>query len=420
VCGHLLAACGGSAGKPPASGPRLGSGPGAPTLAQVTAVLARHSGAVLGRASAAFLADVDQAAAAADFRQRQHAEFSNLAAVPLQSWRYAVSAPVTDQAASTASAKRLGAPTLIVQVSLSYALKFVDPQPTSHELWWTFVQRHGHVYLAGDADMAGSGGPSWAGPWDFGPLVATQGTASVVLGHPHDAPELPRLAAAVDAAVLVVSAVWGTDWTGQVAVLVPSSDQEFAALTGQGSVLADISAASVFDRPDPVTGARLGQRLVLNPRALAALSPAGLRIVVRHEVTHIASAAGTGDSSPRWLIEGFAEYVGNLGSTAPVRVAASELRAEIARGTLPVALPPDSDFAPGASRLPQAYEQAWLACRLIAGRVRQASLVQFYRRVGGSADGAATAVAAALGRVLHEPVAAFTAQWRAYLGQQLG
>lgn len=383
-------------------------------------MLARHSAAVLGRSAAAFLADIDTAAAAADFRRRQQAEIASLAGVPLQSWRYAVSSPVTDQAATAASAKRLGASALIVHVSLSYALKFVDPQPTSRELWWTFVRRHGHVYIAADDDMAELGGVSWTGPWDYGPVVAARGSASLVLGHPQDSAGLPRLAAAVDAAVPVVTGVWGPRWARQVAVLVPASSKELTALVGQGTALTDVSAEAVFDARDPATGAAYGQRLVLNPRALAELTPAGLRIVVQHEITHIASAASTGQSTPRWLVEGFADYVGNLGSAQPVRVAASELRAEVARGTLPVALPADADFTPGEARLPQVYEQAWLACRLIATRAGQDGLVRFYRLVGASADVAPTAIAAAVRSVLHESVATFTAQWRAYLKEQLG
>lgn len=383
-------------------------------------MLARHADAVLGRSATAFLADVDTSAAAAEFRQRQQAEIASLDQVPLQSWRYAISSPVTDSAATSAAAQRLGAAVLIVHVSLTYGLKFVDPKPTSHDLWWTFARRHGHTYVAGDDDMAQLGGASWTGPWDFGPLVSARGTSSLVLGHPQDAAELPGLAASVDAAVPVVTRVWGTRWARQVAVLVPASDEELRALVGQGTGLSDVSAETVFDTQDPVHGMQYGQRLVLNPRALAQLTPAGLRIVIQHEITHIASGASTGPSSPRWLVEGFAEYVGNLGSSQPVALAASELRSEVARGRLPAALPTDADFAPGGDRVAQVYEQSWLACRLIAARAGQAGLVSFYRLVGASPDGPETAVAAALHRVLHESAPTFTTQWRHYVKGELG
>ncbi len=316
----MLAACGGSARRA-----ERGRG-GAPTLSQVTAVLARHAAAVRQHSSADFLADVDTADAAAGFRQRQRAQLADLAAVPLRRWNYAVSAPVTDRSALAASTKRLGAPARIVHLTVSYALSGVDPQPSSHDLWWTFVRRHGHVVIAADDDMAQLGGVSWTGPWDFGPIVAVRGSAGLVLGHPSDATRLPRVAAAVDAAVPAVTAVWGTGWARQVAVFVPASGPELTALAGTGTTLTDISALAVFDAADA------DARLILNSGALAALTPIGLGIVLRHEITHIASAADTGASLPRWLVEGFADYVANLTSGQPVRDAARELRADLAPG----------------------------------------------------------------------------------------
>jgi hypothetical protein len=369
----------------------------------------------------AFLADVDTSSRAAAFRSRQRAQIASLAAVPLQSWRYDIDSPVTDQAAIGASAKRLGAPVLIVHVSLSYALKFVDPRPTSRDLWWTFVRRPGRVVIAADDDLARTGGASWTGPWDYGRLLAVRGRASLVLGHPSDSGSLPGIAAAVDAAVPAVTDVWGPNWTRRVAVLVPGSQREVSALLGaSAAALTDISGVAVSDAGEPNGAPPSGQRLVLNPAALHRLSPTGLGIVVRHEVTHIASAASTGPSSPRWLVEGFADYVGNRGSGQSVRAAAPELRADVARGQLPAALPADAAFAAGGAGLPQVYEQSWLACRLVAAEAGPAGLVRLYRLVGASTDSPRAAVAAALQATLRESPAAFTAQWRSYLRGQLG
>ncbi len=384
-------------------------------------MLNRHADAVVRHSTRTFLADVDPSTAAAGFRSRQRAQIAGLATVPLRSWRYDIDSPVTDRAALGASAKRLGAPVLIVHVSLSYALTFVDGRPSAHDLWWTFVRRHGRVLIAADDDMAQTGGASWTGPWDYGRLVAVRGVASLVLGHPAESASLPRIAAAVDAAVPAVTEVWGRGWSRRVAVLVPDSERELAALVGAAGVaLSDISAVAVSDAQGPDGGTPSGQRLVLNPAALDRLSSTGLGIVIRHEVTHIATAASTGPSSPRWLVEGFADYVANAGSGQSVHAAAPELRAEVARGDLPGALPVDAAFAPGGARLPQVYEQSWLACRLVAARVGPAGLVRFYRLVATSPDSPPVAVAAALRATLGESPAAFTAQWRSYLRGQLG
>ena len=142
-------------------------------------------------------------------------------------------------------------------------------------------------------------------------------------------------------------------------------------------------------------GTVLGARIVLNPANLARLDAAGRRLVIGHELTHIASRAVTSDQMPTWLVEGLADYVGNLGSGLPVPATAAELAAEVRAGRVPAALPADAAFA-GGSRLPQAYEQSWLACRLIADRAGQAGLVRFYRAVARAA-GTDPATALAVG-----------------------
>jgi hypothetical protein len=240
-----------------------------------------------------------------------------------------------------------------------------------------------------------------------------------VLGH-SDTAALQTIAATVESAVPAVSAVWGTAWSRVVGVVVPSSPDELAAQVGRSSpITTDVAAVAVSDGQNALGEAPTGQRLIVNAAAFARLSAVGRQIVVRHEITHIADARATTEASPRWLVEGFAEYVGNLGSGQSTRTAAVELGRDVRAGTVPKVLPSDAAFeTTGAAA--QAYEGAWLACRLIAARAGQPALLQFYRLVGASPDAADRAVATALRRVLHETPAAFTAQWRAYLRNQLG
>ncbi|MGH8959776.1 MAG: hypothetical protein ACRDWT_00975 [Jatrophihabitantaceae bacterium] len=392
---------------------------GAPTLGEVRALLARHGQALLDHSSKDFLADVDTAPASKAFRAEQADELDNISDVPLTSWTYAVDAPVTDESAEQAADKRYGAQALIVQVTLSYRLTGIDQVPAPKTLWWTFVRRGGHVYLAGDDDLAQAGGVSWRGPWDFGPVVVARGSSSLVLGHIANATALTRLADAVDRAIPAVSAVWGTRWAQRVAVLAPADAVEFTALVGSSNTSPDVSAVAITDGIDPLTHQPYGQRLVMDPAALGKLSTLGEAIVIRHEITHLAAAASTSDTTPRWLVEGFADFVAQEGDGQSVRLAAAELRAEVARGTVPATLPADSAFAVGAERLPQTYEQSWLACRLIAARIGTAGLVRFYRQVGTAVLPASFAVAQALRDQLRVTTATFTAQWRAYLRAEL-
>jgi hypothetical protein len=393
---------------------------GAPTLAEVKALLARHGAALLAHSTKRFLADVDTSTTAKAFRARQAAEIDNISDVPLQSWRYSATGADTDHIELAAAARRYGAPALIVQVQLSYRLRGIDTQPDRHDLWWTFVRRDGQVYLAGDDDLAKAGSASWRGPWDFGPVVVARGTSSLVLGHVANALQLTALARAVDAAIPAVDAVWGSDWNQHVAVLVPSGQKEFSALTGTGLGYRDLAAVAITSGIDAVTRRPYGRRLVMDPAALGSLSKLGRQIVVRHELTHLATAAATSQTTPRWLVEGFAEFVAERGSGQPVAKAAAELRAEVAKGTVPSALPADSAFNAGSTDLAAVYEQAWLACRLIAQRAGATGLVRFYQEVGRAVLPTDYAVKLALHDVLHETLHAFTGQWRAYLTAQLG
>lgn len=381
-------------------------------------MLAHHARALLAGDAGAFLADVDRGSAAAGFRTRQQQQLDNISGVPLRSWTYSTDAPVRDSKAQQAATTRYGAPAEIVHLTLTYRFVDSDAPPDRHDLWWTFVRIAGRVQIAGDDDLAGSGGVSWRGPWDFGPVVAARAGAGLALGHVSNATALPGLADDAANAVSAVDAVWGTGWARQVVVLAPATDDEFAALTG-GSADVDDSAVAVTGGIDPVKHQPYGQRVVIDPAALGQLSVTGERVVLRHEATHLATAADTAPGTPRWLVEGFAEFVAQRGSGQPVAVAASELRAEVRRGTVPSVLPPDSSFAAGAPARAAAYQQAWLACRLIADRAGTAGLVRLYRDVGTSPAAPAQAVTAAFRSVLHESVAAFTAQWRAYLRELL-
>jgi hypothetical protein len=218
------------------------------------------------------------------------------------------------------------------------------------------------------------------------------------------------LAAEIDAAISAVTAVWGPGWAQRVVVFVPDTAAELSAVLG-GPVGTDVAAQTLGDPSNP----RTGLRVVLDPSGQAQLSPLGLRIVLRHELTHVAAWTVTSEAMPSWLVEGFADYVGNLDSGQPVPVAASELGALVRAGRVPSALPTGTDFAAAGPALPRVYEQAWLACRLIAQLAGRAGLVRLYHLA--AAPGAS--IGDALRTVVHMSLAQFTARWRQYLQDEL-
>lgn len=402
------------------TGSDAAAGPSGDEVAQVMTLLSGRGRALLGRDAAGWDGSLDTAPAAAPFDSAQRAVFANLAQVPLTVWRYSLVAPVTSPDVLVPVSRALAGRVVVLHVQLSYALARVDPLPTQKDQWLTAVRRGSQWKLAADSDVADAGGRSWRGPWDFGPIDVRRGAHTLVLAHPAHAADLGVFSALVERSIPVVTSVWGSRWNSQVAVLIPDTAAEFAAVTADTGDTSDLAAVSVADQVLG-DGTVLGARIVLNPTTLDRLDVAGRRLVVQHELTHIAARSVTNDQMPDWVIEGFADYVGNLGSTLSVRQIAPELGAEVARSRVPSALPTTADFAGSNPRLAQAYEEAWLACRLIAARAGANGLVRFYTLVGRAAMvDPSTAADVALRAVLRLDLAAFTAAWRAQVRHELG
>ncbi|MEV0968757.1 peptidase MA family metallohydrolase [Microtetraspora glauca] len=237
-----------------------------------------------------------------------------------------------------------------------------------------------------------------------GRTAADPRSASRSLSAPGARPEVRSgsvpvagLAAVADSARRTVARVWGSV---DAVILVPATDAQAAVLASPAGVTGLAALADV-------------DHVIVAPSGFARLSETGRRVVLAHELTHVATGAAVAGDMPAWLVEGFADYVGYLDSGLTARAVASELAAEVRAGTLPAALPGREAFRPGSVRLPQAYEEAWLACRYIAERYGERALVALYR--AASDHDLATALVKTLGTNLAE----LTAAWREYVRSEL-
>lgn len=379
-------------------------------LEAVRTLLDRRAAALLRRDRVGWLAGVDPAATA--LRTRQAAFLANIRQVPLGVWRYTV-----QPGDSAGRVERTG--TWTVRVTVQYTLRGVDPVPTERPLVLTFADRGGRWLIASDTGTAPDGARSWRGPWEFGPLLVRRGTASLVLAHPANAGRLAGFAAAVDAVVPRVRAVVGASTPSRVAVLIPDDQREMAALVGEKLVLSTIAAVAVADRVDTDRRRASGQRVVVNPATIDRLGPLGRRVVLQHEVTHVATRALTGPDTPIWLVEGLADWVGYGDSGLTPRQVGDELRAALRSRRWPGRLPVPMDFRGESPRLALAYEEGWSACRYVADRVGTAGLLRLYRAVGTAADPDA-ALDAQLRTLLGVGTAQFTARWRASVRAEFG
>lgn len=324
-------------------------------------------------------------------------EFTNLTRLPLAAYAYRVT--------GVASA---GPSTVTVSATLTYRLRGFDAAPVTRSRSVTLARQGPRWTVSaatGDADI-----------WTTGTLRAVRGRATLVLGSDVPESRLRDLARRADAAVTRVDAV-RRGWARRAVLLVPATERraaELAGAHGTTEVTSLAALATVENGPGgrtPPPGS--GDRVILTPKGFDELSGLGRDVVLTHELTHVATRSVTTGRTPLWLVEGYADYVGYRGRGVPVRVAGQELAADLRRTGLPPALPPDSAFSGTARALPQAYEQAWLACRMIAERYGEDRLARFYAAAGR--DGADTALRTVLGT----DTAAFTADWRSYLRREL-
>jgi len=381
------------------------AGSTAAARAGVRAVLDRRAAAVLHRDRSALLATVlpgDTGLSA-----RQSAWLAGLAQLPLASWEYRLLAvDAYPLPAQLGTGQRLA-----TRVQLAYRLAGFDSEPVTATEYLTFARSGGDWYLAADTDHPGGDTQLW----DLGPVTVVHGRYCLVLGL-GTRTALEPFAQAADRAVPAVSAVWGDGWGQRTVLLVPSTTDQFAALLGMSPAGFGSIAAVTSGELGAAEAART-ERITVNPPVWAELSAFGRQVVTTHETTHVATRAITDSWTPRWLAEGAANWTGYLDSGRTPRQICPELAADVAAGRIPAALPADSAFDGSAPDLPQAYEQAWFACRSIVLRHGAPALPAFYRAVAatGGAGGQQAAVDTALRRTTGTGLAAFTALWRADL-----
>ncbi len=357
--------------------------------AQVDALLTRRAEAVLARDEAAFMASVDPQASPV-FRREQQELFANLADVPLTHWSYEVDP--FDTVRPPSGSGEVGtrwAP----KVMLRYAVAQADTVPTARPMGYLFARRGESWYLTADDNLHDSARRTWRGPWDFAPVETLPTRSGIVMAHPGTRDLARRAASELDDAVAAVTEVWGNDWPRQVGVLVPESRAELQALVGPQFAVDGIAAVAVADRVEPSRGVVQGPRVVLNPSTADSLSETALRVVLQHEITHVAARGETVDGAPMWLLEGFADYVGYRGSGLLPREIAPDLARQVHEQGPPGELPSDRDFHLAGHRLDLAYQQAWSLVAFLVAEVGEQRVLELYHRIAGSGSHAGVSAA---------------------------
>ena len=246
--------------------------------------------------------------------------------------------------------------------------------------------------------------------WDLGPVTVVRGAASVVVGISTSRALLKAYATVADRAVSSVSSMWGRGWDRRAVVVVPRTTALLGRLLGRSAASLAGFAAVTTAEGSPRGGAHIAERVFVNTPAVATLTSLGREVVVRHELTHVATMAPERSSVPLWLVEGAAEYTGYRGSGIALRVAVGDLLGSARTTGIPRALPTTADFS--GAHVDVAYESAHLACSLLAQKYGEAGLVRLYRLTEAGTGTPDANVAAAMRQITGSSLASFQSAWR--------
>lgn len=185
---------------------------------------------------------------------------------------------------------------------------------------------------------------------------------------------LTRVRAEMSAAVDAVERFWGTDWghgdDPEITVVATDSEAQFLndAHLDTRRQWADIAAVSVADEVDFVGRVTSGQRIVFAPGA-PVMNDSALRIVLVHELFHLAARPDTALDAPRWLTEGVADFVARPPSAIPAGTATE--------------LPSDAALDGSGVERSAAYDRAWWFARYVADTYGTDGLRRFYAAACG-------------------------------------
>lgn len=360
--------------------------------------------------------------AAPGFLDEQLRIARNLREVPLGDWSYTIGSgpevPVPTAVADRLDATDVWAP----PVELNVAIAGVDAAPTRRPVGLVVARHEDTWLLVSDDEMSSSGRRTRQGPWDFGPVVARTvpgpgGASSVVLGHPAQTAEIDSLAADLPSAVAAVTSFWGADWPRKAVVIATGSDAELTALAGAARSGTDVAAVTISDPAAFVGGPVTGLRVVFGPAGSDRLTSLTRRIVLAHELTHVATRSVTAPGAPMWIVEGTADYVGYRDSGLSTAESAPLVASLVAKNGPPNELPSDADFAGPDAEL--AYELARTATAYVAAHYGQDRLRALYVALAGTPADAAVQDRR-LRAVLGVGTAQFIDDWGAWLAAQVG
>ena len=266
-----------------------------------------------------------------------------------------------------------------------HALRGYDENgPAIDDLFLTFVEHDGAWRIAGDTDAEPLGLVSADHLWDHGPVQLTEAGPLVALHHPGT-PNIGAVLAEAQAALSDVRARWPLPWPERVPIIVPRDEEELAELL---HVTFDLSSFVAFATASPA-GERgayelTGSRVVLNPGRFLNRASSTRRLILSHELLHVATRPVAGPMTPSWVEEGVAQAIGEQRSTTGLGL----LDALVARGAFDGALPTDAEFVTGGrDRIFLSYQLSYSFVDWLIDTFGVETVARWYEELGRGSVG---------------------------------
>ncbi|HET7488181.1 MAG TPA: hypothetical protein VFJ85_09645 [Acidimicrobiales bacterium] len=344
-------------------------------LADVQKVLDARTAAVAGRDRAAFLATVDPKAPA-DFRKAQAQEFDGLVSLPLASFALKATTEDTGDLGVGLAGRYGGVRVFLPETRQIYRLAGYDDRDAVDHLWLTYVERDGHWYVAGDADLDALGYQTDKQLWDFGPVQLQRSEHVLVLSHPEQAQRAAALASLAEQAVAQLGGRWDQPWSGHVPMVLAGSVGELERLLESTVDLDKFVAFAAYGVERDDGWVTTAPRIYVQDARLSAYPPANQVETLVHELTHVAAASLSGPLMPAWVQEGVADWVATGRSTSERRPAGGD-----------AVLPRDYEMSTGAqASIVRAYKESRSAISLLAARAGVGAPSAFLVRLGAARE----------------------------------
>jgi hypothetical protein len=318
------------------------------------------------------------------FAQRWLERLENISDVPLATYRLVVE-PTTGDLATDDVRQRFGDPTRVVHVREHHEIDGYDLDgPAVESLFLTVVRTEDGWRIASDSDVNHLGLTSAVHLWDIGPVSASEGGPFIVLHHPDVADRVPQLIQEAQAALDDMQRRWGLEWSGRVPIIVPRDQDELARLLNVTFELDNfIAFATATADRDLGVYELTGSRVVINPDRFLDRTSETRRLILAHELLHVASRPHAGPFTPAWVEEGVAQRLGEDRSTTGTRL----VDAQVARG-FTGDLPLDAEFTTGdRDRIWLSYQLSFSFADYLVGAYGEEALARFYASLGRGSVG---------------------------------